>query len=135
MRSGGLRERRNPAPIHGMKPSLRARIIAEWRGMSEKAFPKDTAQLVSSLVGKVLSDMGLGDRLREEEVMAAWQEVVGEFIAQHSTPRRLQDGVLHVRVLQPSMLYELDRTMRPEILRKLKKRFGRAIREVKFRVG
>ncbi len=103
--------------------------------MSEKAFPKDTAQLVSSLVGKVLSDMGLGDRLREEEVMAAWQEVVGEFIAQHSTPRRLQDGVLHVRVLQPSMLYELDRTMRPEILRKLKKRFGRAIREVKFRVG
>jgi hypothetical protein len=47
----------------------------------------------------------------------------------------LINGVLQVRVLQPSMLYELDRTMRPEIVRKLKLRFGRTVRDVKFRVG
>jgi hypothetical protein len=45
------------------------------------------------------------------------------------------DGVLHVRVLQPSMLYELDRTLRQDIVAKLKKRFGRTVRDVRFRVG
>lgn len=119
----------------GMKPSLRARIIAEWRGLPEIPFPRDTAQPVSALLGKVMADLGLGERLREEEVLAAWRSVVGDFIAQHSTPARLVQGVLHVRVLQPAMLYELDRTMRPEIVRKLKQRFGRAVRDVKFRVG
>ncbi len=118
-----------------MKPHLRARIIAEWRGLPEKAFPRHTAQPISALLGKVMSDMGLGDRLREEEVLAAWRSVVGDFIAQHSSPAKLINGVLHVRVLQPAMLYELDRTMRPEIVRKLKQRFGRAVRDVKFRVG
>jgi hypothetical protein len=123
---------RSDAP---MKPSLRARIIAEWRGLPEKHFPKDNARQVSALLDKVMTDLGLGERLREEEVLAAWRSVVGDFIAQHSTPSRLVQGVLHVRVLQPAMLYELDRTMRPEIVRKLKQRFGRAVRDVKFRVG
>jgi predicted nucleic acid-binding Zn ribbon protein len=118
-----------------MNAALRARVIAEWRGYEEKPFPRDTSRPVSALIGKVMSELGLGERLREEEVLAAWNEVVGEFIARHSAPRRLVDGVLHVRVLQPAMLYELDRTMRPEIVRKLKKRFGRMVKDVKFRVG
>jgi hypothetical protein len=33
------------------------------------------------------------------------------------------------------MLYELDRTLRADILAKLKARFGRTVRDVKFRVG
>jgi predicted nucleic acid-binding Zn ribbon protein len=119
-----------------MKPAaLRARVIAEWRGYKEKPFPRDTSQPVGALLGAVMKELGLSDRIKEEEILAAWRSVVGDFIAQHSTPSRHVDGVLHVRVLQPTMLYELDRTMRPEILRKLKQRFGRAIRDVKFRVG
>jgi hypothetical protein len=118
-----------------MKPSLRARIIAEWRGLPEHRFPRHNAKPVSALLDKVMTELGLGERLREEEVLSAWHDVVGTFISQHSTPSRLVQGVLHVRVLQPSMLYELDRTLRPEIVRKLKQRFGRAVRDVKFRVG
>jgi hypothetical protein len=118
-----------------MKPGLRARVIAEWRGYNEKPFPRHTAKLVGSVIGSVMKELGLGERLREEEVLAAWRDIAGDFIAQHSSPSRLVAGVLHVRVLQPAMLYELDRTMRPEILRKLKQRFGRTVRDVKFRVG
>jgi hypothetical protein len=34
------------------------------------------------------------------------------------------------------MLYELDRVWKPELLAKLKRRFGgRTIRELKFRIG
>jgi predicted nucleic acid-binding Zn ribbon protein len=118
-----------------MNPRLRARVIAEWRGLPERPFPGDTSKPIGTVLEKVFADLGLGQRLREEEVRGAWHEIVGDFIARHSSPQRLVDGVLHVRVLQPSMLYELDRTLRPEIVTKLKRRFGRTIRDVRFRVG
>jgi predicted nucleic acid-binding Zn ribbon protein len=118
-----------------VNPKLRARVIAEWRGLPERPFPADTSKPIGSVLEKVMADLGLGQRIREEEVRAAWREMVGDFIAQHSCPQRLVDGVLHVRVLQPSMLYELDRTLRQDIVAKLKKRFGRTVRDVRFRVG
>jgi hypothetical protein len=105
-----------------VNPKLRARVIAEWRGLPERPFPADTSKPIGSVLEKVMADLGLGQRIREEEVRAAWREMVG-------------DGVLHVRVLQPSMLYELDRTLRQDIVAKLKKRFGRTVRDVRFRVG
>ena len=114
---------------------MRARAIAEWRGLPEVPFPADTSRLIGGIVEKVIAELGLAKRLREEEVLTAWREVVGDFIAQHSCPQRLIEGVLHVRVLQPSMLYELDRTLRQDIVAKLKQRFGRTVRDVRFRVG
>jgi len=103
--------------------------------MPERPFPADTWQAVDGVLGKVISQLGLSKRIREEEILAAWGDIVGAFIAQHSSPQRLIDGILHIRVLQASMHYELDRTLRTDILAKLKQRFGRAIRDVKFRVG
>ena len=47
-----------------------------------------------------------------------------------------KDGVLTVRVLQPTVHFELDRFWKPKILAKLKERFGsRTVRDVKFRIG
>ena len=115
---------------------LRARALAEWRGMSEFPFPRDTARLVSEPLGKLMASLGLGDRLREEEVKKAWSEIAGDFIASQSTPDALRAGVLIVRVAQSPMLYELDRVWKKELLDKLKKRFGaRTVREIKFRIG
>lgn len=118
-----------------MNPKLRARVIAEWRGLPERPFPADTSRAIGVILDKVIADLGLEKRLKEEEVLTAWREVVGDFISRHSSPQRLVEGVLHVRVLQPSMLYELDRTLRADILSKLKLRFGRTVRDVRFRVG
>ena len=118
-----------------MKPHLRARVIAEWRGLPEVPFTTDTSQPIDAVVAKVIAQLGLASRMKEEEILAAWRSVVGDFLAQHSTPQRLVEGVLYVRVLQPAMHFELDRTWRPEIVKKLKQRFGRAVRDVRFRVG
>ncbi len=90
---------------------------------------------VGTLVSKAMLGLGLGERVREAEVLQAWKETVGEFIAAHSAPHRLKDAVLYVRVLQPSVHYEMER-MRGSITAKLKERFGaRVVREVRFRVG
>ena len=88
-----------------------------------------------ALVSKAMLALGLGERMREAQVLEAWQDMVGAYNAAHSKPHRLKDGVLYVQVLQPSIRFELER-IRGEITAKLKERFGaRAVREVRFRLG
>ena len=83
-----------------------------------------------------MQKLGLKERLRESEVIETWSSIVGEFIAAHSPPVALRQGVLYVRVLQPSLHYELEQISKSDILRKLKQRFGsRTIRDVRFRLG
>ena len=120
-----------------MKPEqLRARVLAEWRGLPQNFERADRAVACSVAVQKVMKELGLGERLRAEEVLGAWREVVGDFFAKHSAPHRLKDGVLQVSVLQPTVHFELDRVWKRDILDKLKKRFGsRTVREIKFRLG
>ncbi len=119
-----------------MSPSLRAVAIAEWRGLPERKMRGDRWQSPAELVPKLMQRLGLRERLHETEVMDVWGKIVGEFIAAHSTPVALREGVLYVRVLQPALHYELEQISKSEILRKLKQRFGgRTIRDVRFRVG
>jgi predicted nucleic acid-binding Zn ribbon protein len=69
-------------------------------------------------------------------VLEAWSKIVGDFIAAHSSPVALREGILYVRVLQPALHYELEQVSKIEILRKLKLRFGgKVIRDVRFRIG
>ena len=65
--------------------------------------------------------LGLRERLHEIEVIDAWSKIVGEFIAAHSAPVALRDGILYVGVLQPALHYELEQVSKTEILRKFKK--------------
>ncbi len=121
---------------HQLSPRLRAIALAEWRGLPEPPFPRYTARPIGETLAKVLAGLGMKDRLREEEVLRAWKEIVGEFIAGHATPSRLRERVLYVQVLQPTALYDLDRVWKPQILEKLKARFGKTtVRDIKFRIG
>jgi predicted nucleic acid-binding Zn ribbon protein len=116
--------------------SLRAAIIAEWRGLPEIKSRPERLQKVSEVLPKLMQRLGLSERLHESEVIEAWAKIVGEFIATHSAPVSLREGVLYVRVLQPALHYELEQISKSAILRKLKQRFGgRTVRDVRFRVG
>jgi predicted nucleic acid-binding Zn ribbon protein len=119
-----------------MNPSLRAAVIAEWRGLPERKMRPDRWQATADVLPKLMQRLGLRERLHEAEVIEAWSKIVGEFIAAHSAPVALREGVLYVRVLQPALHYELEQVSKIEILRKLKKRFGtKTIRDLRFRVG
>jgi predicted nucleic acid-binding Zn ribbon protein len=116
--------------------SFRAAVIAEWRGLASTPPRPDRTQSTAELLPKVMQKLGLGERLHESEIVGAWKNLVGEFIAGHSCPIALRDGVLYVHVLQPALHYELDRVGKPQILRKLKQRFGgKVIRDLRFRLG
>src|SRR5437016_11542318 len=119
-----------------MTPSLRAAVIAEWRGLPANKTRPDRWQAPGDLLPKLMQQLGLSERLRETEVIDAWKQIVGEFIAAHSAPVSLRDGILFVRVLQPALHYQFEQISKAEILRKLKRRFGgKTIRDVRFRVG
>jgi predicted nucleic acid-binding Zn ribbon protein len=119
-----------------VNPTLRAHVIAEWRGFPQKAVPHDRWAAPAELLPKLMQRLGLKERLHETEVMEAWSKIVGEFIAAHSAPVALREGILYVRVLQPALHYELEQVSKIDILRKLKQRFGgKVIRDIRFRVG
>jgi predicted nucleic acid-binding Zn ribbon protein len=119
-----------------MKKSSRRRALEEWRGLPDPETKPDRAVLVRDVLAQLAPKLGLESRLREEEILAAWGEVVGPFFAQHSRPTKLIQGVLLVQVLQPTVLYELDRQWKSMVLQKLKARFGgRLIKDVRFRLG
>src|SRR4051794_9328758 len=119
-----------------MASSLRDTVIAEWRGISEPKPRPDRWKAAAELLPALMQKLGLRERLHENEVLEAWSAIVGEFIAAHSTPSALRDGILYVRVLQPALHYELEQVSKSEIRKKLQKRFGaKTIREVRFRVG
>ncbi|MFT4548104.1 MAG: putative nucleic acid-binding Zn ribbon protein [Pseudoalteromonas tetraodonis] len=111
------------------------RILQEWRILPAPRKEREVQEL-SDVVGGVLKSLGLQEKFTENEVRVAWKGVVGDFIAQHTRPHSLLNRILEVRVVQPSILYTLEREMKPRILSKLQAEFGRkAISEVKFRIG
>jgi predicted nucleic acid-binding Zn ribbon protein len=119
-----------------MNATLRATVIAEWRGLPEKRPRPDRWQAPAELLPKLMQKLGLKERLHETEVIDAWARIVGDFIAAHSTPAALREGILYVRVLQPALHYELEQVSKIDILRKLRRRFGpKTIRDVRFRLG
>jgi predicted nucleic acid-binding Zn ribbon protein len=119
-----------------MNAFLRSAAIAEWRGLPERSPTRDRWQSAGDLLPKLMQRLGLRERLHEIEVIEAWSKIVGEFIAAHSAPVALREGILYVRVLQPALHYELDQVSKIDILRKLKRRFGgKTIRDIRFRVG
>jgi predicted nucleic acid-binding Zn ribbon protein len=116
--------------------ALRASVIAEWRGLPQKLPPSDRWQTSADLVPGLMKRLGLKERLHEVAVMEAWGKIVGDFIAAHSAPVALREGILYVRVLQPALHYDLEQVSKIDILRKLKQRFGgKVIRDVRFRIG
>ena len=115
--------------------SFRKKILSDWRGLNEPVERPDKCASVGALLQKILPKLGLNERLGEQQVMEAWQEIVGDFLARHSLPVALSGGVLTVQVLQPSVRYELDRNWKTDILARLQTRFGpRTVREIRFRL-
>jgi predicted nucleic acid-binding Zn ribbon protein len=117
-----------------MTPTLRRKVLAEWRGYREPEAPRPVVSLADA-VAPTMKSLGLKDLMDEARVIAAWRNIVGDFIATHSAPVRLTGGTLTVRVLQPSLRFELERQWRGTILEKLRASFGgRIVRQITFRV-
>ncbi|MCZ6820821.1 MAG: DUF721 domain-containing protein [Calditrichaeota bacterium] len=87
--------------------------------------------LGSSLFG-FLRQMGMETRVKEFEVLGKWPEIVGEKIAGVTTPQRVSEGILFVKVKSSSWRNELV-YMKQGILSRIDKEVGRGvIKDIRF---
>ena len=83
----------------------------------------------------MLKECKLDDRMKLDDVAAAWRGLVGDFIAQNTAPDSLKRGVLMVRVIQPAIHHTLAMQKGPLLL-KLRTHFGEdIIKDIRFRHG
>ena len=87
--------------------------------------------------GRALQDslerQGLVRRIREQEVLQRWNELVGTAIANHSQPTRLRNGILWIEVRDATWRQELT-MMRSGLVEKINQALGAAVvREIRFR--
>ncbi|MGH8047947.1 MAG: DUF721 domain-containing protein [Chthoniobacterales bacterium] len=112
--------------------SLRKFVVEEWRGLPEKKEERPVVT-VAAAIQQLMAKLGLRERINEADILSAWRDIVGDFLAEHSRPSRLTNGTLHIEVMQPSVRYELSSTWRPIILQKLQERFGKnAVKDIKL---
>jgi len=113
----------------------RSRALLEWRGLPEIPNPARNQHVTAALVPKLLARLGLANRLRDEDIAAAWLTIAGEFAARFSHPQKLRHRTLVVSVSQPSVLWTLDRS-KAVLLGRLQEKFGKdVIRELRFQAG
>lgn len=113
----------------------RHQLLSDWRGVREPLPGQRAAQDVAVLMGAVLKECGLDERLQFEEMQLAWREIVGDFLFQHSKPDSIYRGVLQIRLLQPAVHHALVMEKK-RIVTRLQERFTAAkIRDIRFKHG
>lgn len=104
--------------------------------MSKKAdvSKKETAP-IQGILKKLLKKLGRKDRLTEEDLLGAWEEVVGAQAAAHSRPVSLRRSRLAVNVDDSGWLYELT-LKKKDVITELEGRLkGRRLKDIRFRIG
>ncbi|MBC7186195.1 MAG: DUF721 domain-containing protein [Calditrichaeota bacterium] len=80
------------------------------------------------VLDELLRNLGIERRVKEQMAIALWPKAVGERIARVSTPVRIRDGILFVRVTSSTWRNELVLHKR-EILKRVNETVGRAVIE------
>jgi hypothetical protein len=114
---------------------MRAQLISEWRGFEEQAKSDSRVNLAATFVDAILKSAGLSEGIQEQELRAAWKEIAGAFIAEHSEPSSVKGGTLVLRVTQPSMRFQLEQ-MKPALLQRIRQcQDTTRIRAIRFVIG
>jgi hypothetical protein len=127
----GLMSDRKPTP----QQLMRHRLVAAWRGVSDGPVITLPTLSVADLAPKIVAAAGLADRVKLEDVLSAWQEIVGDLLFKLTRPDSIERGVLTVRLTQPSAHHALM-LEKSKILKRLQAKLpGAKIRDIRFRHG
>lgn len=113
-----------PAPKAGMRKKRRTPDNATRRGTVSGARPDDRdPQMIESVVSRMVNDHGWDTSLRVHGVMARWPDIVGEEIADHTTPESYADGKLSVRTDSTAWATQL-KLLAPTLVKRLNEELG-----------
>jgi predicted nucleic acid-binding Zn ribbon protein len=91
---------------------------------------------LGDVVGEVLAQAGLADRVTQANVIPEWSSLVGNQIARVTEPLSVtRQGTLFVAVTTNAWMTELS-LMEPELLRRLNQRTGRlSIKKIRWQIS
>ena len=90
---------------------------------------------LEGVLKNLISSLGGKGKFTEEDLAAAWEEVVGGKAASHSRPRSLKGDRLVINVDDSSWLYELT-IQKKDILKKLSEKLkSKRLKDITFRIG
>jgi hypothetical protein len=122
---------RKPTP----RQIMRHRLVAAWRGVADGPLMDLPMVSVADLAPKIVAQCGLANRVKLEDVLAAWEEIVGNFLFKLSRPDAIERGILTVRLMQPTAHHALS-LEKAKILKRLQAKLPDAkIRDIRFRHG
>lgn len=78
---------------------------------------------VGNIIDRVMSNLGLSRRYREQKALLVWDDLVGERIAGKTRPLYAREGTLVVEVENSTWMNELQ-FLKREIVEKLNKKLG-----------
>ena len=114
---------------------MRRQILSEWRGSDEADDLNSRVIRAGQFIDAILRSSGLSEGIQEQELKSAWKELAGDFIARHTEPASVKNGLLVLKVTQPSMRFQLEQ-LKPMLLGHLRERLGEArITSVRFTLG
>ena len=88
---------------------------------------------VGSALREAIRQFGLERKIREQEVLTRWEDIVGQAIARHAMAERLDKGTLLVKVSDPAWRQELF-LRRTELMEKINTAAGQqVVAEIVFR--
>jgi len=103
----------------------------EKRIMKRENFPSPIKEIINRLFKKV----GIEKKIKEEEALKIWDEVVGKTIARHTYPFSIKKGNLFVKVDNSGWLSALT-YLKDEIISKFNQRQGKdLIKNIYLKLG
>jgi hypothetical protein len=121
------------------KSSVRARILAQWRGVDVTPLEiarATAARRAGDVLPGLMKELRLDARQAEAEIVKVWNSLIDPAVTAHAQPANLHKGTLFVNVDSSVWLSEIVRYRRKEILDRLQHSFGKTtIQKISFRIG
>ncbi len=110
-------------------------LISAWRGVEDGPLMNLPTLRVGDLATQIMAQAGMANRVKLEDILAAWQEIVGTFLFKLTRPDTFERGILTVRLMQPTAHHALMQE-KVKILKRLQEKLPDAkIKDVRFRHG
>ena len=103
--------------------------------MATRRHNNKVIQNTRSVLGDLLGEMGISDKLEQHRVWQIWEQAVGQQIAGFAAPAKIRDNVLEVKVASAVWMQQLQ-LLKPRLLKQINAHLGSVpIRDLYLRRG
>jgi hypothetical protein len=92
-------------------------------------------QSIQSILENTLKTLEIDVPLKTYSIVGAWNEIVGESVAEHSQPRSVRNQILFIDVVHPAWMQQLQ-FLKPTLLDQVNAFLGGPmIQDIRFKLG